>query len=313
MARPGITYQEVASACDQIIALNETPTINRVRDVLGTGSPNTILRHLNSWRDAAPVIERKAPELPIELQVSIVKEIERQSAESRVEVEKNFIQSQEEAKELSLTGEALESEVDRLQEENTLFSDESKKFFALAEDRKKEIAKLVIDLKNERDASESARLKLAQELNKTDSLNIKANDLLSDVSTLKSDLKRSDELKIQAEKDLAVMDAQYQSEIDKVTKAEIDLKNKDNALLKERTEAALVLTKKEDELNKEIETKSSHLEQKLSDLLKSSKASENELNNKIQSIMTKLLESQTNASVMQGRLTEIDKLTKPAK
>ncbi len=313
MARPGITYQEVASACDQIVAASETPTIKRVTEVLGTGSPNTVLRHLNTWRDAAPVIERKAPELPLELKTAILKEIERQAAESRAEVEKNLIQSQEETKELSLAGEALEIEIDRLQEENTLFSDEAKKFFALAEDRKEEIDKLVADLKNERDASELARLKLAQELNKTELLNDRANDLLSDVSTLKSDLKQSDELKIQAEKELAVIKAKYQSEIDKVTKAEIDLKNKDNALLKERTEAALVLTKKEDELNKEIETKSSHLEQKLSDLLKSSKTSEDELNNKIQSIMTKLLESQTKASVMQGRLTEIDKLTKSVK
>ena len=174
MARPGITYQEVASACDQIVAASETPTIKRVTEVLGTGSPNTVLRHLNTWRDAATVIERKAPELPLELKTAILKEIERQAAESRAEVEKNLIQSQEETKELSLAGEALEIEIDRLQEENTLFSDEAKKFFALAEDRKEEIDKLVADLKNERDASELARLKLAQELNKTELLNDRA-------------------------------------------------------------------------------------------------------------------------------------------
>jgi len=313
MARPGITYEQVVEACAQIIAINEKPTIKSVTNVLGTGSPNTVLRHLNTWRDEQPAIKPKAIDLPLALKIAIIKEIEHQAAESRAEIEQNLIQSQEEAKELSLVGEALEIERDRLQEENNAFSDDAKKSSALAEERKTEIDKLVIALKNERDASELARLKLAQELNKTELLNNRTNDLLSDVSTLKSDLKQSAELKTQAEKELAVIKAKYQSEIDKVTKAEIDLKNKDNALLKERTEASLTLTKKEGALNKEMEIKSSIFEKNLSDLLKSSKANEVELNNKIQSIMTKLLESRTNGSIMQGRLTEIDKLTKDVK
>ncbi|WP_246221825.1 DNA-binding protein, partial [Marichromatium bheemlicum] len=50
MARPGITYKEVAAAAEALTEQGETPSIKRVRDHLGTGSPNTIHRHLSAWR-----------------------------------------------------------------------------------------------------------------------------------------------------------------------------------------------------------------------------------------------------------------------
>ena len=76
MARPGITYDEVIAAIDAILAAGEEPTIQRIREHLGTGSPNTIHRHLIAWRQSRPVEQRRAPELPAELQAALVKEIE---------------------------------------------------------------------------------------------------------------------------------------------------------------------------------------------------------------------------------------------
>ena len=52
MARPGITYSEVAEAASHLVGQNRNPTIEQIRLFLGTGSSNTIANHLKRWRDA---------------------------------------------------------------------------------------------------------------------------------------------------------------------------------------------------------------------------------------------------------------------
>lgn len=49
MARTGVTEAQVAAAADQLLLAGERPTIERVRAVLGTGSPGTLIRHLDGW------------------------------------------------------------------------------------------------------------------------------------------------------------------------------------------------------------------------------------------------------------------------
>ncbi len=48
MAR-GITELDVHQAADALVVAGERPTVERIRAVLGTGSPNTVVRHLDSW------------------------------------------------------------------------------------------------------------------------------------------------------------------------------------------------------------------------------------------------------------------------
>lgn len=48
MAR-GITESVVHTAADELVALGERPTIERIRAHLGTGSPNTVMRWLDTW------------------------------------------------------------------------------------------------------------------------------------------------------------------------------------------------------------------------------------------------------------------------
>lgn len=50
MSRPGITYQEVANAAIQLQGQNENPTVDRVREILETGSKSTIARYLKEWK-----------------------------------------------------------------------------------------------------------------------------------------------------------------------------------------------------------------------------------------------------------------------
>src|SRR3546814_11575800 len=48
MAR-GITESDVHSAADAIVAAGERPTVERIRAHLGSGSPNTVTRLLDTW------------------------------------------------------------------------------------------------------------------------------------------------------------------------------------------------------------------------------------------------------------------------
>ena len=49
MARTGVTEHQVHHAADALLRAGERPTIERVRALLGTGSPNTLIRLLDTW------------------------------------------------------------------------------------------------------------------------------------------------------------------------------------------------------------------------------------------------------------------------
>ena len=48
MAR-GITQAQVDTAADALVVAGERPTVERIRAFLGTGSPNTVTRMLETW------------------------------------------------------------------------------------------------------------------------------------------------------------------------------------------------------------------------------------------------------------------------
>jgi hypothetical protein len=50
MARSGIRYEEVKDAAETLLSRGLSPTIQRVREVLGTGSNTTISDHLRRWQ-----------------------------------------------------------------------------------------------------------------------------------------------------------------------------------------------------------------------------------------------------------------------
>jgi len=66
----GITQDQVNQAADAITAAGERPTVERVRIRLGTGSPNTVTRMLDVWRQGLAERLRQVsllPELPDEV------------------------------------------------------------------------------------------------------------------------------------------------------------------------------------------------------------------------------------------------------
>jgi len=43
---------QVSTAADALVTAGEPPTVEKIRARLGTGSPNTVTRMLNTWRGA---------------------------------------------------------------------------------------------------------------------------------------------------------------------------------------------------------------------------------------------------------------------
>jgi len=50
MARPGINYETVKAAAIDLLGEGQHPSIQRIREMLGTGSNSTIAQHLKSWQ-----------------------------------------------------------------------------------------------------------------------------------------------------------------------------------------------------------------------------------------------------------------------
>jgi Plasmid replication region DNA-binding N-term. len=48
----GITQEQVSAAADALVTAGERPTVEKIRAQLGTGSPNTVTRMLETWRGA---------------------------------------------------------------------------------------------------------------------------------------------------------------------------------------------------------------------------------------------------------------------
>lgn len=50
MARSGVQYEDVQRAIDTLMARGEAPSVQKIREALGTGSFTTISEHLREWR-----------------------------------------------------------------------------------------------------------------------------------------------------------------------------------------------------------------------------------------------------------------------
>lgn len=135
MGRIGLTYKAVADAAEQLVSEGERASIANIRQVLGTGSPNTIHRHLTAWRLQQPAAQASVVELPADLQNALVTEIERQAKQARDAVQLQLDALRCEAQTLAEAGEALEDARDALQSENDALQMQLVELRALITDR----------------------------------------------------------------------------------------------------------------------------------------------------------------------------------
>lgn len=101
MARPGITYDDVARTAYRMLAEGVSPSVTKIRERLGTGSAGTISKHLKTWqqqRGETSVV--RVPSSVPEALLAPVEEIWRQAkslAESQLSEERLVLEDDREA------------------------------------------------------------------------------------------------------------------------------------------------------------------------------------------------------------------------
>jgi len=208
MAREGISYEQVAATADALVGAGEQPSIRAVREALGTGSPNTIHRHLGTWRAARPVAQTAAYELPAELVNGFGRELARVASQARAEVEQDLVRAQAEAAELASTGEALEAERDELAAQVAALTSERDQAQATAVERAQEIQRLGDQVQREQAAAEAARIDLATARLKGDGLAEQLAELREQLTAARQTLEAAQAGRQQAEQQAAVLTAQ---------------------------------------------------------------------------------------------------------
>jgi chromosome segregation ATPase len=220
MARTGVTFEQVEAVADAIRGEGLQPTINAVRERIGTGSPNTIHKHLTAWRSARPQAVTVTTELPTSLTSAIATEIERAAASARAEIESKLVQAQTEAAELANVGEALEAERDELIEQVAALTTERDTLAGKAEQQAADIKAQAERIEREQQAAESARVELARAQLKIESSVEKLADQAAEVKRLRTALDTETKSRIAAEQQAAVLTAKFEAMTDRSTKAE---------------------------------------------------------------------------------------------
>lgn len=207
MAREGITFEQVAAAADALVGEGQQPTIRAIRERLGTGSPNTVHRHLTAWREARPVAAAAAPELPQALTAAIATEIERAAAQARAEIEGRLVQAQGEAAELSAAGEAIEAERDTLAEQVAELTRERDTLAGKAEQQAADLVEHAQRIEREQQAAEAARVELATARLKIEAQAERQTEQASEIERLRAALETERQARITAEQQAAVLSA----------------------------------------------------------------------------------------------------------
>lgn len=231
MARDGITFEQVAAAADALVGDGQQPTIRAIRERLGTGSPNTVHRHLVAWREARPHATASAPELPTSLTAAIATEIQQAAARARAEVEDQLVRAQTEASELASAGEGLEVDRDILAEQVGVLTSQRDKEAATAAERAAtiermrgehaaEITRLMQSVEREQQAAESARIELATLRLRIEGHAERLTEQTKEIERLRVELENQRAGRTEAEQRAAVISARLDGMTDRASRAE---------------------------------------------------------------------------------------------
>lgn len=208
MAREGVTYEQIKAAAEELVSEGREPTIRAVRERLrGTGSPNTIHRHLTKWRDARPDAPAATADLPASILREINSEIQRAVSAARADIESQLARALTEAADLAAAGEALEAERDALSEQVSALTSDRDVLAGKAAEQLVEIERLGHELERERRAAEDARIEIAQGRLKLEAQTVQLAEQRAQLDQQDQDLRAEQRNRIAAERDLASVSA----------------------------------------------------------------------------------------------------------
>lgn len=98
MPRIGIDYETVKHAAIKLLSQGDAPSVQKIRDLLGTGSNTTIAEHLKTWREehAKKTIHYLPESMPKELTASfeVLWQTAMEQAQNQLAVYKNLLENE---------------------------------------------------------------------------------------------------------------------------------------------------------------------------------------------------------------------------
>lgn len=162
MPNASITYEQVAHTAMILVERGETPTIQRIHEHLGSGSPHTLYKHLRAWKATQPPAEKVAIQLPEALVRAITGEIERQVSMARTDAEAHLQEAQQTSDTLAEAGEELEVQAEQLLNHATRLESERDYIKEERNAAQADIERLQKTLNEERRETEKIREALTQ-------------------------------------------------------------------------------------------------------------------------------------------------------
>ena len=258
MARGGVTYSDIANAADTIKNKGQNPTVDRVLNLMGTGSKSTIGPHLKAWKEAN-LEHNEVSDLPTNL-ITAVRELhQRLQSEADTQVENanqkmviQKVQHNEEIEKLSneinsltkLVKELQQNEVSLVVENKGLDKDLEKANLRIAhlESKNDSDEKMIVELKKSRaemhhqlklahEQQEHYQLKIAEEraIERNESQAIKAN-LSDQISVLNRQIIAANEHLLHSQQQTNELSIKLQSLGDLVHTLERDAVKKDSII-----------------------------------------------------------------------------------
>ncbi len=96
MPRQGITREQVFKAADQLTQDSHNPTWRAVREHLGSGSAETINRHLKPWKEAREAVQAEAAPIPepVEIALHRVWDLASKKAKEQLQEERQILDAE---------------------------------------------------------------------------------------------------------------------------------------------------------------------------------------------------------------------------
>jgi hypothetical protein len=87
MGRAGVTLLDVEKAVMQLQGRGKNPTVDTIRELLGTGSKSTIIQHLKAWRSKNDESQGKLPQELLALVTGLWERLNGQAEQRIIEIE----------------------------------------------------------------------------------------------------------------------------------------------------------------------------------------------------------------------------------
>ena len=224
-----VTYEAVVAAAESLLAENQKASVRKVTERIGGGSPNTVLKMLNDWKNGRPIVRASEIEIDPAISAAIVAQMKKIIGDAAVAAEERVSTASDDLAVLMESNLSLEQQVERLagdlaasttaiEQLVSVQHDQQLKFAGDLDALKAKLAELTTDLDKERDRANASQ----QALGKAEARAEAMPALEQRIEHLTTALDAERTARAAAEQRAAVADAQVKLVSEQAAKTSID-------------------------------------------------------------------------------------------